>query len=230
LTGIRAFILLTAATASLAAQTTAPPAPSSPTRFQGAINAYLKADSTARPAPDGIVFIGSSIFAQWTQVSEHMTPLPVYNRAFGGSQTPDVLYYMNDVVLPYKPKFVVYYCGSNDVNARRPATDIVSNIREFHERVQRALPGTRMFFVSVLKSPEKRTRWAVVDSVNTAMRAYITRASNIEYIDLNPVLLDAKGETRGELYRPDSLHYVPSTYDLFASVIKPVLQRAWAAR
>ena len=87
-----------------------------------------------------------------------------------------------------------------------------------------------MFFLSVLHGPEKRTKWAVVDSVNARMRRYTESARNIEYIDINPPLLDPRGEVRGTLYLPDSLHYVPGAYVLFTDVVRPVLMRAWSER
>ena len=49
----------------------------------------------------------------------------------------------------------------------------------------------------------------------------------LKYIDLNPVLFYAKGEPRGELYKPDGLHFYPPAYDLFTGIIKPVLTEAW---
>lgn len=204
--------------------------PPSPTRFQSQIDGFLQADSIAAPNTDGVAFVGSSIFRLWTTLGEQMATLPVFNRAFGGSRTPDVLFYMDRIVLPYRPRFVVYYCGSNDVSAGEGADAIGDRIQEFHKRLQRELPMTRMFFVSVLRAPEKRNRWSVVDSINAQMRQYGARAKNFEFIDVNPTLLDAKGEVRGELYLPDSLHYRPEAYVLLTNVIKPVLQHAWAAR
>jgi hypothetical protein len=176
------------------------------------------------------VFVGSSIFRLWTSVAEDMAPLPGYNRGFGGSETPDVLYYMDRIVVPYRPRFVVYYCGSNDVSSGSSAAEITARIRQFHERLQRDLPGTRLFFVSVIRAPQKRNRWATVDSVNAQVRQYVATAKNIEFIDVNPILLDARGEVQGALYLPDSLHYKPEAYTLFTSVVKPVLQRAWSMR
>ncbi|HYV96234.1 MAG TPA: GDSL-type esterase/lipase family protein [Gemmatimonadaceae bacterium] len=214
----------------LRAQSAPPAQAPDPARFKAAIDGFLKEDKASPPAPLGIEFIGSSIFAQWKDVAKDMAPLPAYNRAFGGSQTPDLLFYEDKVVLPYHPRFLVYYCGSNDVNANRPAAEIIANIRTFHERLQKAYPNTRMFFVSVIRAPQKRSRWAVVDSVNAAMRAYARTAHLVEFIDVNPVLLDAAGNVRGELYVDDSLHYRPPAYQLFTSVIKPVLQRAWTAK
>jgi hypothetical protein len=201
----------------------------SPTRFQSEIDAFAKSDSASPPAPGGIVFVGSSIVRLWKTVTQDMAPLPVVNRGFGGSQTPDVLSYMDRIIIPYRPRIVVYYCGSNDVNAGASATAIAGRVREFHQRLERALPGTRMFFVSVIRAPDKRKRWAVVDSVNADLRQYATTARNVEFVDVNPVLLDAGGNIRAALYLPDSLHYRPEAYTLFTSVVKPVLQRAWSS-
>ena len=201
----------------------------SSTRFQREIDAFLKVDSTSLPETGRIEFVGSSIFRLWSTLGEQMPTLPVFNRAFGGSQTADVLYYMDRIVLPYRPRFVVYYCGSNDVSAGENAAAIVGRVQQFHERLQRELPATRMFFVSVIRAPEKRNRWAVVDSVNLQLRQYAATAKNIDFIEINPSLVDSAGAVRGALYLPDSLHYRPEAYVLFTGVIKPVLERAWSA-
>jgi hypothetical protein len=200
-----------------------------PTRFQHDVDAFLRADSVSPPPAGGIEFVGSSIIRLWSTLGAQMAPLPAYNRGFGGSQTHDVLYYMDRIVVPYRPRFVVYYCGSNDVTAGESADSIVSRIEQFHQRLRRELPSTRMLFLSVLHAPEKRARWAVVDSVNARVRRYAESSRNIEYIDINPPLLDARGDVRGSLYLPDSLHYVPGAYELFTGVVKPVLLRAWSA-
>ena len=52
----------------------------------------------------------------------------------------------------------------------------------------------------------------------------------VSFIDINPAVFDAGGQVRGDLYRPDSLHYLPPAYDRFTAVIKPVLEKAWANR
>ena len=151
-----------------------------PTRFQKEVDAFLRADSVSAPPPGGIEFVGSSIIRLWSTLGAQMAPLPAYNRGFGGSQTHDVLYYMDRIVLPYRPRFVVYYCGSNDVTAGESADSIVARIEQFHQALHRELPSTRMFFLSVLHAPEKRTKWAVVDSVNARMRRYASSVKNME--------------------------------------------------
>ena len=223
-------LLAAAITTPAPGQTATRPGGFSVTRYQAEIDAYLKSDSLSPPPAGGVVFVGSSIFRQWTTLAAHMAPLPAFNRAFGGSRTAEVLHYMDRIVLPYRPRFVVYYCGSNDVNAGEPAEAIVGRIIEFHNRLQAALPGSRLFFVSVIRAPQKRDRWPVVDSINIHVRQYAAEAQDIEFIDVNPVLLDSVGTIRGALYQPDSLHYRREAYDLFADASRPVLQRSWNDR
>jgi lysophospholipase L1-like esterase len=210
------------------AQAVATAAPSSrPIGFGPDIRAFLESDTMDPPPRDAILFIGSSIFRQWTNVREHMAPLSVFNRAFGGSRTWEVLHYMDQIVLPYRPRIIVYYTGSNDVNAGESAADIVSRTKAFIDRTHAALPETRIYYVAINKSPDKRDRWNVVDAVNNELRAAATSTPHLRHIDLNPVLFDAKGEPRTELYRPDGLHFHPPAYDLFAGIIKPILVGAW---
>lgn len=196
-------------------------------RFADRIKAFLDEDRTSPPPKEAILFIGSSIFRQWTNVKEHMAPLPVFNRAFGGSRTWEVLHYMDQIVLPYRPRIIVYYTGSNDVNAGEPAPAITGRIKAFLTRAHQALPETRIYYVAINRSPDKRAHWHVVDQVNADLKALAATTSHLGYIDLNPALFDARGEPRTELYRPDGLHFHPPAYDLFAAIIKPVLTEAW---
>src|SRR4051794_30379867 len=64
-------------------------------QFADAIESFVHQDRAAPPPNEAILFIGSSIFRQWTTVKEQMAPLPVFNRAFGGSRTWEVLHYMD---------------------------------------------------------------------------------------------------------------------------------------
>lgn len=182
----------------------------------------------ARPArPGGVVFVGSSIFREWKTVPADMRPLPAVNLAFGGSRTWEVLYYADRLVLPWRPRIIVYYCGSNDINAGQDAPGIARRFRLFVEHVHAQLPDTRIFFTSINRAPQKRDRWDVVDAANAAIAAYARRTPHVGFIDVNPALFDAQGAPRLDLYRADQLHFHPAAYREFAHLIKPVVQRAW---
>jgi lysophospholipase L1-like esterase len=196
-------------------------------RFADQIKAMLDGDRAAPPPQNAILFIGSSIFRQWAGLKEQMAPLPVFNRAFGGSRTWEVLHYLDQIVLPYRPRIIVYYTGSNDVNAGQPAQAIVARTMEFMTRAHAALPAARIYYVAINRSPDKRDKWDVVDAVNAQMKAAASSTSYLRYIDLNPVLFK-HGEPRMELYRPDGLHFHPPAYEEFTGIIKPVLTQAWS--
>ena len=173
-----------------------------------------------------VLFVGSSIFHRWTQLAAQMHPLPVENIAFDGALTDDWNRLIESRVIPARPKVIAYYCGSNDVDAGDSASRIVARIRQFFDRVTNALPNARVVFVSVNKAPEKRDRWDVVDDINRQMQKYVERNSRLQFVDVNPVLLNADGTPRVELFMNDQLHLRPPAYEKFAEILKPVLTQA----
>jgi lysophospholipase L1-like esterase len=196
--------------------------------FGWEIDRFLEEDRKSPPPKGAILFIGSSIFREWADLEAQMAPLPVINRAFGGSRTWEVLYYADRIVLPYEPRIIVYYCGSNDVDSGASAAEVAANFRAFVDKVAAPLPGTRIFFVSINKAPQKRHLWNVVDEANSRIRDYTKGSPRLGYIDVNPVLFDAAGKPRFDLYREDQLHFRRAAYAEFTKIIRPVIDRAWA--
>lgn len=198
-------------------------------QYEPSFKAFAEQDRAKPPVKGGILFVGSSIFRQWTDVAGMMAPLPVLNRAFGGSRTGDQLARFNQVVLPYAPRVIVYYCGSNDLKAKpADAPDVIfGRFREFSQRVRAALPATRLIYVSATRSPDRVERWEQVDHYNALVRAYCAATPGHTFVDVNPALVDANGHPRLDLYLADKLHFHPPAYVAFAGIIKPVLEREW---
>ena len=184
---------------------------------------------TASAEHRGIVFTGSSIFRFWTHLTEQMAPLPVLNRAIAGTVTQDMLNRIGQLVLPYQPRIVVYYCGSNDISAGEEAGPIIERTKRYVRVLHDRLPNTFFFYTSIQKAPEKRARWDVVDALNREMQRYSRDAVNVGYIDLNPVLFDSQKKLREALFLPDGLHFPPDStaYLEFSQIIKPILTQAW---
>src|SRR5215467_10033265 len=89
-----------------------------------AVLAAVAPPAVSAAATGPIVFVGSSIFHRWTALASQMAPLPIVNLAFDGAQAGDMLRLVDARVVPYSPRVVVYYCGSNDVDAGDGAEDI----------------------------------------------------------------------------------------------------------
>jgi lysophospholipase L1-like esterase len=199
--------------------------------YEPSFKAFAEADAKTPPATGGILFVGSSIFRQWANVVEQMAPLPVLNRAFGGSRTGDQVARFAQLVPRYRPKIVVYYCGSNDLKAGATPEDpgaIFSRFREFAEKTRTFDPAIRLIYVASFRSPDRVGRWEQVDHYNALARAYCAADPQRTFVDLNPLIVDDAGHPRLELFRDDKLHYLPPAYDRFAAALRPVLERVWA--
>ena len=200
-------------------------------QYEPSFRTFAEQDAARPFAPGGILLVGSSIFRQWTTAEEQLAPLPVRNRAFGGSRTGDQLARFDQLIPRYAPRIVVYYCGSNDLKAKEAdAPDVIfGRFREFSERVRARFPETHLVYVTATRSPDRVAIWEQVDHYNALARAYCAATPRRHFIDLNPVLVDPQGHPRLELYQKDKLHFHPPAYAEFARVIRPVLERLWAA-
>ena len=197
-----------------------------PIAFQKAVYILANQRLVNPPRKGGIIFIGSSIFRLWKTLESDMSPLPVCNQAFGGSRTWEVLHYLDKLIIPHQPKIIVYYCGSNDISAGKNAVGIQQRFQMFVEYIAVHLPQTQIFFVSINRSPAKRSRWSVVDTTNELIQKYCGQTPNVEFIDVNPALC-VDDQPRMELYLDDQVHFKPSAYIEFTKIIKPILDQAW---
>jgi hypothetical protein len=169
--------------------------------FESEIRAFAEADRANPPVRGGVLFVGSSIFRQWTGAAADLAPLPALNRAFGGSRTGDQLDRFDQVVAPYAPRVIVYYCGSNDLKAGDDPEAIFRRFRAFSRRVAGELPGTRLVFVSSTRSPDRADKWDRVDRYNALVRDHCAATPGHVYVDVNPLLVGADGQPRLDFYR-----------------------------
>jgi len=124
-------------------------------QYEPSFRTFAEQDAARPFAPGGILLVGSSIFRQWTTAEEQLAPLPVRNRAFGGSRTGDQLARFEQLVPRYAPRIVVYYCGSNDLKVKdADAPDIIFiRFREFSERVRARFPENRWTITMPWRGP-----------------------------------------------------------------------------
>ena len=181
------------------------------------------------PAPGGVLLVGSSIFKRWTNAVSDLAPLPVTNRAFGGSQTSHQLMFFDQVVPPARPDLVVWYCGSNDVKGGKDAAGVVARTQEWIGKVHAALPGTGVLLVSVMDSPQKRRdgQSAAVREVNRGLARLAEKKERVFYVEVNPALEKANGSARADFYVEDGLHLNPDGYRALTRVLRPAIQQHW---
>jgi len=185
-------------------------------------------DAASSPDPlllrePSVVLVGSSILAQWIEADTHLAPLPVANRAVGGTLTGDQLERFDATFEPVIPAIVVYYCGSNDLKAGHDPDAVFANFAAFDARLRAAFPATPLVFVSSMKSPDRRAWWDRVDRYNTLVRSHLAAGPDRHYFDLHPAVHDAAGEAMVELFQPDQIHLLPGAYIRIGGLLRPYL-------
>lgn len=181
------------------------------------------------PPPGGVLLVGSSIFKRWTNAVSDLAPLPVANRAFGGSQTSHQLMFFDQVVPPCRPGLIVWYCGSNDIKGKKDAESILGRTEEWISRVKQIDPATEILFVSVIRAPQKHrdSQIVVVDAVNHGYEKIARSKEGVFYVDVNPALQTLAGKPRVELYVEDGLHLNREGYHQMNTLLKPAIEKIW---
>lgn len=182
------------------------------------------------PAHGGVLLVGSSIFKRWTNAATDLAPLPVTNRAFGGSQTSHQLMFFDQVVPPCRPDLIVWYCGSNDVKSGKEPGIVLDRTREWIGKVQAILPGAAILMVSVMDSPQKRRdgQSAAVREVNRLLREMTgQKEERLFYVEVNPAFEDGAGAARADLYLEDGLHLNADGYRELTRILRPAIEQHW---
>jgi lysophospholipase L1-like esterase len=203
----------------------APQAAAQVPNWEPDIRKFEEQDKTNPPKPGVIVFAGSSSFARWNTLLDDMNGLNVIKRGFGGSQYTDLNQYAPRIVIAYRPAAVVVYEGDNDLadgSAKSPQS-VANEAKGFARMVRSASPQTWIYFLSIKPSKARWKEWPQMKSANSMIADFAKTQQRVQYIDVASAMLDAQGHPRDELFAEDGLHPNAKCYELWSSIIKPVL-------
>jgi lysophospholipase L1-like esterase len=208
-------------------QLAAADAPAQTTRFHlfGAeIRAFEAADRASPPPQGAILFTGSSSIRKWTTLAQDFQTHQVINRGFGGSQLSDLIYYTDRIVIPYHPRRIVFFSGSNDLDAGKTAEQVFDDFKAFVQKVREALPTVEMDYISITTSP---LRWREVEQVKKAnglISSWISAQEHLTFINVFPATLGEDGQPKPEFFLADRLHMNARGYALWTKIIEPYLK------
>lgn len=176
------------------------------TRWRQSVEEFAIADRDHAHAPGGIVFVGSSSISLWGNLETQFKAKNIVRRGLGGARMSDCAHYVDRLILPYKPKLVVVYAGDNDLAEKAEPELVLAAYVDLVKQVHRALPETRIAFVSIKPSPLRAALMPVISRTNDLVAAYSAGDARLDYIDIYSKMLDADGHVRPELYQADALH------------------------
>ena len=203
--------------------------------MRSAARAKAAVVSKSSPQEGGVCFVGSSTFTYWTHLEEDMRVAGVkqhcWNAAFGGSSSHQVLNHMDELVVRWKPRVVVYFCGTNDLNLLPGAPRPAENFILFVERLRKALLTVRVVYLAPTITPFVLWRGPSYvqrfDDLTSRMREEIEEARFP--LDAAECVSSGNFMSIPELYLGDGHHLNISGHASLARLLAPAVQRAMMA-
>lgn len=190
------------------------------------MNAFLKADQKQMPPAGAVLFMGSSSIRFWTTLAQDFPEIPVINRGFGGSQIFENTLYIDRIAVPYKPKMIVLYAGTNDLAyGNKTPQQVFQEFKDFAAKIHAALPDTRIVYLSINPSVARWKQEAEVLETNHLIEEWIfktnSKTEKLDFINSHSPLLTADGQPQPSLLRADGLHLNTEGYKVWTSIVKP---------
>jgi lysophospholipase L1-like esterase len=219
------FVLALAAGGS-ALRVTAQSAPApDPTRFEKNVAAYEAGDKASPPPQGAILLAGDSQFYRWKTLAEDLPEYTIVNRGIDSFQSPDLLYYSDRLVLPYRPRLIILHIGGNDIHTGRTPEAVLTDFKSFVQKVRAAQPGVPIAFTSITPSPGRWPEAAARIRANTLVKDYVASQKDLHFIDLWGAMLGPDGQPREDLWVADRIHPNHEGYRLRVQIMRPLLGR-----
>jgi hypothetical protein len=193
-------------------------------KWEKNIVAFEEADKKSPPPQGGIEFIGASGIARWTTLKEDFAGMPVYNRGFGGSQIEDATYYADRIVIPYRPKAIVFQSGGNDLNAGKSPEKVAKDFEAFVAKVRAALPDVRILYIEQCASSKRWDQREKQQQLNKLVKDFIARDRNLVFIPMWNEFIGPDGKPNDALYVEDKLHNNAAGYKIRVRIVKGFLE------
>ncbi len=194
--------------------------PGSSAKWEAAIAQFEAEDMERPPTAGGVMFLGSSSIRLW-DTKKCFPDLLVVNRGFGGSQIADSRFYAHRIVVPHKPRVIVFYAGDNDIAAGKTADTVLADYQAFVEEIHRHLPKARIVFIAIKPSI---ARWHLIETIRAAnrlVRELSSRNPLLEFVDVFAPMIGSDGRPRKKLFAKDGLHLNDSGYQLWTTLVAP---------
>lgn len=194
-------------------------------RFQKDIDRYIYENRQQQGESYDALFLGSSSINLWPNLPQDMAPLKVLKRSYGGATIRDILYNYNVVARGYNIRCIVLYVENDFFSCKEGISEYETFdlFRVFARRVQTDYPNTPLFIISFKPSFAKASQLGQQKVINHLLETYAQNIPGIQFIDITKVMYDETGNLRKDIFLADNLHMNQKGYDLWTSIIKPVI-------
>jgi lysophospholipase L1-like esterase len=194
--------------------------------FANSIAAFKKQDSISPPGANQILFVGSSSFTNWKDVQDYFPEHKIINKGFGGSTLTDVIYYADQIIIPYHPKQVIIYCGENDIagDTLVSGKTVFKRFKALYKIVRNKLGNVPIAYISMKPSPSRWHLRSKMITGNNHIQKFLSKKNrNGQYVSVWDAMLAANGEPALEIFLEDKLHMNKAGYVIWQKIIEPFL-------
>ena len=193
-------------------------------RWEKSIAQFEKQDQKQGLQENGILFVGSSSIRMW-DLKKYFPDLPVINRGFGGSEIVDSTHFADRLILKHKPKVIFLYAGDNDIAKGRSAKEVAGDFKQFVSVVHKALPDTKIVFISVKPSLSRWKLAGTMQAANQLIKQQCAQHDYLAFADVWDPMLGSDGKPRPELFKADGLHMEHPGYLIWKKAVEPYLPK-----
>lgn len=145
----------------------------------------------------------------------------VGNVAISGSTSRQWFHYVGDLVIPYKPKNVCIYVGTNDVNGDMVSPEaILQRLIALFEKLHVKLPDTKVYYLGIFPSFAFPQNYQKAAKINKGVASFANENPYLTFVKVPSWL---KGEDdkalSPELFR-DGLHLKVENYEGIVLALK----------
>ena len=193
-----------------------------PQRFKKEVDSIVEHNQSANTA-NLILFTGSSSIRMWKDLKASFPEHNVMNMGFGGSKMSDLLYYTDQLIIPFEPRQIFIYEGDNDINAGLVIDQILSSADSILTRIRKHLPQSEVVFISPKPS---LARWRLKDqyeAYNKKLKTWTKKKKDVTYADVWTPMLDANGVVQQDIFIEDGLHLNEKGYSIWMNTLRKYL-------
>lgn len=175
-----------------------------------------------------VVFYGSSTFTRWPKLAKCFPQLEAVNLGFGGSTLAACAWFFEQLVPRQQPDALLIYAGDNDLGDGRTAEEVILFYDHLMASIRAAFGGIPVVFVAIKLSPARLYLRPSVEYANACIRQRIEEAGPAHYyLDINPRMVDGRGQPQPALFEADGLHLSPQGYAVWQAEIGAMLTRLY---
>jgi len=172
-----------------------------------------------------LILTGSSSARLWKNSSRVFPDHTVLNNGFGGSQMHELLYFLEDLVLKYKPTKVLIYEGDNDISAGKTSAEIMTTTKEVVHTLKNEIPQVEIYFISPKPSLARWTLKEKYIDLNAKLKTYCELTSKVTFIDVWTPMLNEEGSPIEDIFIEDGLHMNEKGYRIWSDTVGPIVNK-----